>query len=163
MAGDSFLPGVAFSLSFAIVFGLAGIARWRGWDRNAPLLRAIADLVPGVSPLLIAAAALLAIPIEFALARTIAGEPANPLVGAAFVAVLAAGVAIRILTRTGLSPRRLEVPVVGGLFVLLLVLILAASPAIRASVLGVVIGTSALLLGVAIAYLYARGVRSSPR
>lgn len=74
--------------------------------------------------------------------------------------VLAAAVAIRLLTRMGLSPRRLEVPVVGGLVVLLLVLMLAASPAIRASALGIAIGSSALLLGVAIAYVYARGVRT---
>jgi hypothetical protein len=56
-------------------------------------------------------------------------------------------------------PRRLEVPVVGGLFILLLILMLAASPAIRASVLGIVLGSFALLLGIAIAYVYARGVR----
>lgn len=162
MGGGSPLPdaGLIFSLSFAIVFGLAGIARWRGWDRDVPLFRAIADLVPGVPPLLIAAAALIAIPIQVALGQTIAGEPGSPLAAAAFVVVLAAAVAIRLLTRMGMSPRRLEVPVVGGLVVLLLVLMLAASPAIRASVLGIAIGSSALVLGAAIAYVYARGVRT---
>jgi len=152
--------GIVFTLSFAIVFGLAGIARWRGWDRDIPLLRAIADLAPGVPPLLIAAAALLAIPVEIALKQTIAGEPASPLAAAAFVLILGVGVAVRLLTRMGLSPRRLEVPIIGGLFILVSVLVLAASPAIRASVFGIAIGSSALLLGVGIAYAYARGIRT---
>jgi hypothetical protein len=153
--------GIVFTLSFAIVFGLAGIARRGGWDRDVPVLRAVADLVPGASPLLVAAAALLAIPVEIAVKQTVAGEPPSPLAAAVFVLILGIGVAVRLLTRMGLSPRRLEAPVIGGLFILVSALVLAASPAIRASVFGIAIGSSALFIGVAIAYLYARGARTS--
>jgi hypothetical protein len=154
--------GVIFPLSFAMVFGLAGIARWRGWDRDVPALRAIADLVPGVSPLLVAAAALVAIPVNLALAQTTAGEPANPFAAAAFLLIIAIAVAIRLLTRMGASPRRLEVPIVGSLLVLLIMLTVIASPAVRASVFGIAFGSAAVLLGGAIAYLYKRGL-GTPR
>ena len=162
MSGGSPLldTGVIFPLTFAIVFGLAGVARWRGWDRGVPLLRAIADLVPGFSPFLVAAAALVAIPVDIALRQTIAGEPSNPLAAAAFLLILAVAVAVRLLTRMGASPRPLEVPIVGGLLVLLIILVLIASPAVRASVFGIAFGSAALLLGGAIAYVYARGVRT---
>jgi hypothetical protein len=162
MSGDSPLldPGVIAALSFAVVFGLAGVARWRGWDRRVAVLRAIADLVPGFSPFLVAAAALVAIPVEIALRQMTAGEPPNPLAAAAFLLILAVAVAVRLLTRIGASPRRLEAPIVGALLILLMILILVASPVVRASVFGIAFGSAALLLGGAIAYLYARGLRT---
>ena len=150
------------ALTIALVFALAGIARWRGYDTRSPLLRVIADWVPGVSPFIIAIGALVAIPIVGLLERVTAGETPDPIAAVVFLVLLTMGVAVTILTRTGVVPARLQVPIVSTLFVIVLLVTAVASPAIRASVAGILFGSAALLIGGAVAFLYLRGVRKTP-
>lgn len=150
------------ALTIALVFALAGIARWRGYDAGSPFLRAIADWVPGVSPFIIAIGALVAIPIVGLLERVTAGETPDPIAAVVFLVLLTMGVAVTILTRTGVVPARLQVPIVSTLFVIVLLVTAVASPAIRASVAGILFGSAALLIGGAVAFLYLRGVRKTP-
>ena len=155
-------PEMAATMTFAAVFAIAGLARWRGYDKKVPLLRAIAGWVPGVSPFVIAGAALAAIPLIAMLKQLTAGEAPNPIAAVAFIVILSAAVAVRILTRVGVTPARLEVPIVAALFVILLLTTLVASPAIRSSVAGILFGSAALIVGGALAYVYARGMRRVP-
>lgn len=155
-------PGMAAAITFAAVFAVAGLARWRGYDKKVPLVRTIADWVPGVSPLVIAAAALLAIPLIAILKQITAGEAPNPIAAVAFIVILSVAVGVRILTRVGATPARFEVPIVGALFVILLLMTIVTSPAIRSSVAGILFGSAALIVGGALAYMYTRGTRRTP-
>ncbi|HJW49519.1 MAG TPA: hypothetical protein VJ726_08895 [Candidatus Limnocylindria bacterium] len=165
MTGDLASPTNAITLAaltIALVFAVAGIARWRGYDTQIPLLRAIADWVPGVSPFLIAIGALVAIPIVSVLEQLTAGETPNPIAAVAFLVLLTVAVAVTILTRAGAIPARLELPIVGAIIATMFLLTAVVSPAIRASVAGILFGSAALLIGGGVAYLYLRGARRTP-
>ena len=165
MMGDLASPSGAIALAsvtIAIVFAIAGFARWRGHDTRFPLLRAIGDWVPGVSPFIVAAAVLVAVPIVSLLERLSAGETPNPVAAVTFLALLTVAVAVTILTRAGTIPARLEMPILGALLALLLLLTAVVSPAIRASAAGILFGSAALLIGAGVAYLYLRGARRTP-
>ena len=150
------------AVTIAIVFAIAGVARWRGYDTRFPLLRAIADWVPGVSPFIIAIGALVAIPIVSLLEGLTAGETPNAIAAVAFLALLTVAVAVTILTRAGAIPARLEVPILGTLVAIVFLLTAVVSPAIRASVAGILFGAAALVIGGGVAYIYLRGARRTP-
>lgn len=165
MMGDLVSPtsaAASAAVTIAIVFAIAGVARWRGYDARLPLLRAIADWVPGVSPFIVAIGALVAIPIVTLLERLSVGEAPNPIGAVAFLVLLAVAVAVTILNRAGAIPAHLEVPVLGALLATLFLLTAIVSPEIRASVAGILFGSAALLIGGAVAYLYLRGARRTP-
>jgi hypothetical protein len=153
-------PGVVSTLTFAAVFAIAALARWRGYDRKVPVLRAIADWVPGVPPLVIAIAALVSIPVLSWLIPP-RGADSNVIAAVAFFVLLTVATTVVILTRTGAVPARIETPVLATIFAILLLLALIASPALRDSLAGIVFGLAFLLVAAAAAYLYTRRTRSA--
>jgi hypothetical protein len=155
-------PGILATVTLAAVFAVAAFARWRGYDRNSPLLRAIADWVPGVPPISIAIGALVAIPVVAWLEGATAGESPNPIAALVFMVLLTVAATVVLLARRGAVSARTRTTVVGGVLVVLLLLSAVVSPTLRASLGGVLIGMSSLLVAAGIAYLYTR-TRPGPR